>query len=74
MRLYRIQVEIYEAATKYRIPVVVHLFHGRTREEALGYHDAHRESDRFLRECEDQQLFAGNVPCKAVFSEGWVMV
>ena len=72
MRLYQIRVEIYEAATDYQIPIVVHLFHGRTREEALGYHNAHRKSDAFLRECEDKSCFAKNVPCRSVLTEGWI--
>jgi hypothetical protein len=72
MRLYQIRVEIYEAATSYEIPIVVHLFHGRTKAEAFRYHEAHRSSDAFMKRCEDEACFAGNVPCMAVISEGWI--
>ena len=71
-RLYQIRVDIYEAATDYRYPVVTHLFHGKTRAEAKGYHDAHRKSDVFLRSCEDRGVFQRSVRCRAVKSEGWV--
>lgn len=72
MRLYQIRVAIYEAATNYAIPIVVHLFNGRTRAEAMSYHDAHLGSDAFLRDCEDKGCFAKSVPCRADYSEGWV--
>lgn len=70
-RLYAIQVDIYEAATAYAFPIVQHRFLGRSREEAARYHEAHRQSDSFLRECEDTELFKGQVRCRAVVSEGW---
>jgi hypothetical protein len=71
MRLYVIRVDIREAATGYAYPIVTHEFKGRTREEAWGYHDAHRQADAFLRECEDKRLFRGNVQCVAELIEGW---
>lgn len=72
MNLYQIRVAIYEVATNYEIPIVVHLFNGRTPDEAAAYHDAHRKSDRFLRECEDTSVFDNAVACRASVSEGWV--
>lgn len=72
MRLYRIQVDIFESATFYAYPVVTHVFHGRTRKEAEGYHESHRKSDAFLRACEDRGVFGGKVKCRAVRREGWV--
>ena len=74
MRLYRIQIDIFEAATGYAYPIVTHVFQGRTSKEAEGYHEAHRRSDAFLKDCEDKQLFAGNVRCRAVRREGWTEV
>ena len=71
MRLYVVRVDISEAATGHAYPIVTHLFRGRTREEAWGYHEAHRRSDSFLRECEDKRLFRGQVRCRARVSEGW---
>jgi len=38
-------------------PVVRHIFYGRSRAEALGYHKAHRAADTFLRRCEDSGRF-----------------
>ena len=71
-RLYQIRVDIYEAATNYAYPVVTHLFHGATQDEAMGYHEAHREADAFLRSCEDRGAFSRSVRCRTVISEGWV--
>lgn len=70
-RLYQVRVDIYESATRYEYPVVTHLFHGRTKEEAWKIHASHRESDSFLRECEDKGVFKGRVHCRAQISEGW---
>lgn len=74
MRIYQVRIDIYEAATDYAYPIVVHLFHGRTRAEAIGYHNAHRGADKFLRECEDKECFSRNVACRAILTEGWVDV
>lgn len=70
MRVYQIRIDIHE--NDEQIPIVVHLFHGATRAEALAVHNAHRGTDKFLRECEDKLCFARRVPCQAVLSEGWV--
>lgn len=70
-RLYVVQVDIYEAATRYAYPVVQHRFLGKTQKEARGYHEAHRQADSFLRACEDRGVFQGDVRCRAVVSEGW---
>lgn len=73
MMLYQVRVAIYEASTP-KFPIVVHLFQGKTRDEAIAYHTAHRKYDEFLRSCEDRQCFLGQVPCSAVITEGWVRV
>jgi hypothetical protein len=70
-RLYCVRVDIYEAATNYAYPVVTHLFNGRTKAEAWRYHDSHRKTDTFLRQCEDRGTFSESVRCRAVVSEGW---
>jgi hypothetical protein len=69
--MYVIQVDIYERATHFAYPIVQHRFIGKTPPEAAGYHQAHKKSDRFLRECEDKGMFEGSVSCHAVITEGW---
>jgi hypothetical protein len=71
MRLYTVRVDIFEAATRYAYPVVTHLFTGRTPQEARGYHEAHRKTDSFLRQCEDRGMFGQDVRCRARVTEGW---
>jgi hypothetical protein len=71
MRLYSIRVDIYEEASGYVYPIVTHLFTGRTPEEARGYHRAHRQSDAFLRQCEDRGVFQDQVRCQTRVTEGW---
>ena len=71
MRFYEVTVKIYEEATAYAYPVVTHVFSGKTRKEAWGYHDAHRKSDSFLRGCEDKGRFGERVKCHAVVTERW---
>lgn len=70
-RLYHVRVDIYEAASRYEFPILTHTFRGRSPKEAWGYHDAHRKSDSFLRQCEDKGLFGDNVKCRVQTSEGW---
>lgn len=70
-RLYVIRVDIYEEASRYAFPVVTHLFNGRNEQEAWRYHDAHRKSDAFLRQCEDHGLFGENVKCRVHVTKGW---
>lgn len=41
-------VEIYESGRNY--PAVVHVFVGKTEQEARGYYDAHLKYDKFLRD------------------------
>ena len=75
MRLYLVEIEHREAATGFRFPIIRHQFFGRDRAEALRYHESHRQSDRFLRECEDHGVFADHVKCTAQPTEvGWVDV
>lgn len=71
MKLYQIRVDIYEAATAYRYPVVTHLFHGRTKDEAQRYHRSHLKSDAFLRACEAGRAYRG-VRCVADTRARWV--
>jgi len=70
-KIYQVRVDIFEPSTK-GFPVVTHLFNGRSKEEAWHYHESHRKSDRFLKDCEDKHLFAGSVECVATFTEGWI--
>lgn len=70
-RLYVVRVEIREEASRYAYPIVVHLFCGRTRKEARGYHAAHKKADAFLRACEGRGRFGGGVRCRARITEGW---
>lgn len=51
MKLHVLTVDIYEAEVGDDYPVVVHQFLGRTREEALGYFEAHKKTDQFLMGC-----------------------
>lgn len=71
MKLYQVRVDIFEPATP-GFPIVTHLFTGKSREQAWHFHEAHRKSDVFMRECEDKHLYAGSVECQAMVSEGWV--
>lgn len=70
-RLYVIRVDIYEAASRYAFPILTHTFRGRNPKEAWGYHNAHRENDSFLRQCEDKNMFGSNVQCRVHVTEGW---
>lgn len=71
MRLYLVEIKIFEAATNYAFPVVVHQFYGRTRDEAWGYHRSHLSTDTFMRDCETKGQF-GNVTCQAKITfDGW---
>lgn len=77
MRLYAIQIDIYEAATKFAYPVVSHTMYGRTQAEARGYVASHRKSDKFLDACLGSGPAGtlnrfGQVECRATVREGWV--
>lgn len=55
MTLYRLVHSIYEPeGAGMRYPILQHVFIGKTREEAIGYFDAHRKTDAFLRGCEER--------------------
>ena len=54
-------VQTYEPSRKYAI--VEHIFRGETKQEAIGYYNAHLRSDIFLRECTETGLFDGRVRC-----------
>lgn len=70
-RLYVVRVDVYEAGSQYAFPVVTHLFNGRNRKEAWHYHESHRKSDAFLRQCEDKGTFGSDVKCRIHVTEGW---
>ncbi len=72
MKLYQVVIEIREAATGYKYPVISHAFTGKTKEEAWHYHASHLKSDSFLRDCEKKNK-CGDVKCRtAVVCEGWI--
>lgn len=68
MRLYYIQVDIFEEGGNY--PVVQHTFYGRTKDEAQGYHEAHMQTDSFLRGCEGRGRWQ-DIRCNVRVTEGW---
>ena len=69
-RLYQIRIDVFESAD---YPVVTHLFTGKTKKEAWRYHESHRKSDAFLRQCEDKGRFGKDVRCEArITKEGWI--
>lgn len=70
MKLYWVKVNIYEEATGYKYPVVSHVFYGKTRKEAWNYHESHRKSDSFLKQCEDLGAFQKRLKCRVVITEG----
>lgn len=62
MPRYAIVHDIYEAAFSSEGPVVRHIFFGRTPEQAERIYQAHRQTDAFLRGCDDAQHF-GSIRC-----------
>jgi len=50
-------------------PVVTHVFYGRTQKDAEAIYAAHRESDKFLRECDDKGCFGGSIRCNSQIHE-----
>lgn len=70
MRLYFVQIDIFEAATRYAYPVVRHVMFGKTKEEAWKYVASHRASDAFLDGCAKSGRFR-QVECRATVTEGW---
>jgi len=47
-------------------PIVTHIFYGDTRAEVMHVYEAHRKSDKFIRECDDVEMFDGKVRCHTV--------
>jgi len=45
-------------------PIVRHIFVGPTLAKAESVYEAHRKSDRFLRECDDSGIFNGRIKCR----------
>lgn len=70
MRLYVIRLDITEAATKHKYPVVRHEFRGKTVHEAQRYLASHMKTDAFLRKCVLSGKF-GEVDCRATISSRW---
>lgn len=70
MRLYFVQIDIFEAATNYAYPVVRHTMYGKAKDEAWGYVMSHMKSDAFLASCYQGKKF-GQVECRATVIEGW---
>lgn len=60
--MYSLVVEIYESQR--RFPIVVHVFNGTTKREAMGYFEAHMKTDSFLRGCVSDNQF-GNIRCRS---------
>ncbi len=54
---------VHDTFEKGSTPVVRHIFVGRTADKARRYYAAHRRSDAFMRQCDDQGNFANRVPC-----------
>jgi hypothetical protein len=54
---------VHDTFEKGSTPVVRHVFAGKTLDKARRYYAAHRRSDAFMRQCDDQGNFAGRVPC-----------
>ena len=65
MLLWVVVHSIFEEASAYAYPIVVHQFYGRTQEEAEGYFRAHKRTDEFLRGCDDKGKWK-MVTCKSV--------
>lgn len=55
-------VETYEEGGEH--PVVTHVFHGKTPEQAVAFYRAHLKSDKFLRDCVRGRF--GKMPCRNV--------
>lgn len=56
---YRIVINTFERKPW---PVVTHIFHGDTLEEALGYCRAHKQADEFLRSCGEKGSYPVDNP------------
>lgn len=42
-----------EGPLGYDHPILVHMFYGKTREDAIQIYQAHRKTDQFLKSCDD---------------------
>ena len=72
MRVYRLTLEITEpTGPTPSLPIVVHVFQGRTREEAVRYFRAHMTTDEFFRGAVMRSRWE-DLPLGTRFSEGWV--
>lgn len=54
-KLWAYVVNTYEKEVGDAYPIVQHVFLGKTKEEALGYFNAHLGTDEFLRGCVEQR-------------------
>lgn len=72
MRAYRVTLEIFEMdGPTPTLPIVVHVFQGRSRNEALGYFRAHEGTDSFFRGAVESGAWNG-LRLETRSSEGWV--
>ncbi len=61
--IYDLIVETYEGDRS--VPVVTHIFHGNTPDQAKAFYRAHLKADSFMRKCGSQGRF-GNFQCRNV--------
>lgn len=61
MQVHALVVDVYEPSTRFRYPVIRHVFYGASREEAEGYYRAHLRNDNFLRSCAESKAFEGRL-------------
>lgn len=59
-RRYNLTVETFEEGGDR--PVVTHIFHGDSPEQAEVFYQAHLQTDQFLRDCADGHF--GDMPCR----------
>ncbi len=59
---YDLTVDTYEEGGKH--PMLTHIFHGDSPEQAVAFYRAHLKSDAFLRKCRAGHF--GKMPCRNV--------
>ncbi len=62
-----LHVRIFERQNNTWVPVLDHIFYGRTQDEAVRISEAHSKTDSFYRGCVTQNRWE-NVTCRA---ESW---
>jgi hypothetical protein len=63
MVLWAVIASTYEESVGSAYPVVRHIFYGKTKDEALGYFNAHLQTDKFLASCTENESF-GAIACR----------